>query len=1222
MRMNRSRRGWRARSPQPAHPSGADRLARSMAGAVLLISLILSPSTGRAGIGEGVGSPFSLYLERGYVLPNAVAADLSAPFPLSLETIGADFRDDFDGTSLGAAWVVNQNGGQITVGGGVVSISGSGSTFPYVRNGIALIPAGDFTLEFRMKYDAVAGRGTGIRWSVGAPANGGSGLCTGIGPSAFGVWQDTGVGHLNLVYAHSDPCTETSVALGGGTDLGWHVYAFSRSGGTYSLSVDGTQAWTGTDPYANNFPFDLWFGNPMNAGFAGAWSSISLDYVAVTRQGGLSPGCSFSDFSSIAGLTLYGSAQQVGSVLRVVPSAYGVIGGAFWSQPVDVTNFQTDFRFRFSSLVQGGADGIVFCVRGPGSRLPGGGGGGMGYYLVSPSVGVEIDIYYNTQPHVLDPNGNHIGIDVNGSIISSPVAVDPVGPGVSLENGNVYHMWVDYANGTLSVSIAQDGQPKPPAILTRALTLPFSTGVVGFTASTGADYANHDILSWSFSNVTSEIPSITQIVPSQVNWKDTGVDLLIEGSGFQPGAEILLSAPVSAKSSTRWWNAGQLHVTVDIEGAAPGPISVTVRNANGHVSNPATLSVDPLTPIGHPRSYAPVFWFAPDEKWFPTSPFFDAAGKTYYDSAQARHQEYLSLGRDEAKRQATVYYYVHPTPVPFPRPSDGLCFVYEYWLYFTFDEFLACNAIAFNRHYHDWEKFFVFVDKDDWTVRGMAGSAHLPINASNVFEMTSPEPSPYHPLALVELGGHATCPDRDGNGSFDVTVDVNGCARNAAWGIKDGVASRVGSDKLYHPDAGGGLSTYRLADLEGLRALVDPRFTQTRSFWEGSQEERCATCGLRLGRLFQPFIPDADTTFSFSRAVRPHDGSTVIPFVATFCTRWCWDAGTSVRLAHVPIEHAWRGEQGEYLKDPRKILPGCYESLSPRRVYGIVRNLQVATRHCDVAILLGHGGGGSSKPLTIESSTSNSVFAYAKIDSTGAIAFPNAQDGLHTVYIDTDVTAPYEQTVMVSPADTLLGVNGNIALVSRDRYFTLKCVVTDADHDPIPVVSVAFMVEPDSLFLPTWTDSLGVACASADTADTYRVEVSVLSYHDTRMGLRGSYGDTVEVAFMTPFDVWDATDSPDTRTRTTRLRQGYPNPFNPATVVEFELATRQFVKLEIWRIDGRRVRTLVSETLAPAHYRRIWDGLDDRGTRVASGVYTCTLRVGELVQSKKLVIVR
>jgi len=86
--------------------------------------------------------------------------------------------------------------------------------------------------------------------------------------------------------------------------------------------------------------------------------------------------------------------------------------------------------------------------------------------------------------------------------------------------------------------------------------------------------------------------------------------------------------------------------------------------------------------------------------------------------------------------------------------------------------------------------------------------------------------------------------------------------------------------------------------------------------------------------------------------------------------------------------------------------------------------------------------------------------------------------------------------------------------------------------------------------------------------------------------------------------------------------RSFPNPFNPRTTISFELPAAGPVSLAIFGLDGKLIRTLVTEDLAAGPHRVSWDGRDDRGRPVASGAFCCLLRAGSLHQSQRLVLVR
>ena len=92
-----------------------------------------------------------------------------------------------------------------------------------------------------------------------------------------------------------------------------------------------------------------------------------------------------------------------------------------------------------------------------------------------------------------------------------------------------------------------------------------------------------------------------------------------------------------------------------------------------------------------------------------------------------------------------------------------------------------------------------------------------------------------------------------------------------------------------------------------------------------------------------------------------------------------------------------------------------------------------------------------------------------------------------------------------------------------------------------------------------------------------------------------------------------------------RLHPGYPNPFNPSTTLAFELfggATQQ-VRLELLDARGRRVCTAVDATLPPGVHRVTWDGRNDAGAPVASGVYLARLAIeGRVAGVQKLSLLK
>jgi len=88
------------------------------------------------------------------------------------------------------------------------------------------------------------------------------------------------------------------------------------------------------------------------------------------------------------------------------------------------------------------------------------------------------------------------------------------------------------------------------------------------------------------------------------------------------------------------------------------------------------------------------------------------------------------------------------------------------------------------------------------------------------------------------------------------------------------------------------------------------------------------------------------------------------------------------------------------------------------------------------------------------------------------------------------------------------------------------------------------------------------------------------------------------------------------------LRSIHPNPFNPMTTVAFTTPARGVVRLEVYDVGGRRVRTLVDSNLDAGDHTVCWDGRDDAGWILPAGQYLARLTAGTLVQVSKMTLVK
>jgi len=90
------------------------------------------------------------------------------------------------------------------------------------------------------------------------------------------------------------------------------------------------------------------------------------------------------------------------------------------------------------------------------------------------------------------------------------------------------------------------------------------------------------------------------------------------------------------------------------------------------------------------------------------------------------------------------------------------------------------------------------------------------------------------------------------------------------------------------------------------------------------------------------------------------------------------------------------------------------------------------------------------------------------------------------------------------------------------------------------------------------------------------------------------------------------------------LSANYPNPFNPVTKIQYTVGSRQTdpVALRVYNVLGQLVRTLVNEPKESGIYEVIWDGKDQNGNEVASGVYFYQLQASDFTQTRKMVLLK
>jgi hypothetical protein len=239
----------------------------------------------------------------------------------------------------------------------------------------------------------------------------------------------------------------------------------------------------------------------------------------------------FRDFGALSelgsSLSLVGAARQEGHVLRLTPSRRNTAGAAWFrdKQPVR-SGFESIFRFRLSERggAGGGADGVAFVLQNSGPSALGGRGAGGGFALSegagdreAPGIPQSIAVFFDTfrNQDIGDPSDNFVTICTAGTPKElqwpPPRLASTKKLAVKLKDGKEHTARISYQPPVLAVYLDK------VRVLVSTVDLstvagPDGAAWVGFTASTGAGYENHDILSWTFSRPEVDTSMVSSVL--------------------------------------------------------------------------------------------------------------------------------------------------------------------------------------------------------------------------------------------------------------------------------------------------------------------------------------------------------------------------------------------------------------------------------------------------------------------------------------------------------------------------------------------------------------------------------------------------------------------------------------------------------------------------------------------------------------------------------------
>ena len=385
-----------------------------------------------------------------------------------------------------------------------------------------------FTTEFT--FEALDPEADGLTFTIqnagpaGIIGSGASGLgYTGILNSAaikFDLYDNAGEGtnSTGLFVNGAEPTVPAVNLNGSGINLhsGDSILAqITYDGTSLVLTLTDTLTLaTWSHSFAINIPATVG-GNTAYVGFTGAtggksaiqevtsWTYVAGKPIAAPPPPpALTPPAlpSFANGLNGTGLTLNGNAEHLGPFLELTDGGYYQASSAFYSIPVNIQKFTTDFSFQLLNPV---ADGFTFTIQNAGPSALGAYGSALGYSPIAQSVAIKFGLHSTPVDAIFYKNGA-TGIYLDGAMPTVPFT-DLSTSNIDLHSGDVFNVKISYDATSMNlVLIITDTISGATFSNTFPVNIPQTVGgntaYVGFTGGTGQETAIQQILSWTFTN--------------------------------------------------------------------------------------------------------------------------------------------------------------------------------------------------------------------------------------------------------------------------------------------------------------------------------------------------------------------------------------------------------------------------------------------------------------------------------------------------------------------------------------------------------------------------------------------------------------------------------------------------------------------------------------------------------------------------------------------------
>jgi hypothetical protein len=238
-----------------------------------------------------------------------------------------------------------------------------------------------------------------------------------------------------------------------------------------------------------------------------------------------------------------------------------------------------------------------------------------------------------------------------------------------------------------------------------------------------------------------------------------------------------------------------------------------------------------------------------------------------------------------------------------------------------------------------------------------------------------------------------------------------------------------------------------------------------------------------------------------------------------------------------------------------------------------------------------------------------------KLSTDDLLIYPGGE----TPVLTTATETPYAAAARIAAASDVNTTIAWVNLYSRDLTVDGRAVKAGSSIEAYTTTGTrigSFRVQRDGQFgfMPVYSDAgLNEVVTGLKPGEKFTLRVDGVAVNETITWT--STGDRIELARLT-------TAAGGTLPGGFALAQNYPNPFNPTTTISFSLPTKGTAKLEIYNVLGKLVAVPFSGTVEAGDHQVVWDGKNETGEAVASGVYFYRLTADKYTDTKKMMLLK